>query len=156
MNDEYIYSLLMKKLTENIAIMQNYKVEKTNKKTNDKVGLYYTSYDVILYSKVLNRKVSIGMVDYYDHKVVDIILYKVLSYDEHIDGSIYMNLYLTKHLKLDNDNKIMYLSNNIGETLDMKLQDFFVRFLSVVDDLFFEILEGKAWIEIPFDWGPYK
>ena len=155
MNDEEIYDLLIKKLIENIPIMRNYEVVSKGKKISKKITIY-TAYDVALYSDALRRKVSIGIVDYYDHKVVDIILYKVLNYDKHIDGSLSMYEYLTKHLKTENAHSILNLSNNSNESLDMKLQVFFDKFLSVVDELFFKILEGKEWIEIPFDWEPYK
>lgn len=49
---------------------------------------------------------------------------------------LFVDTYL-RHLKIDDVNKIMVLSNNPNETLDIKLQDFFSRFLTVVDELFF-------------------
>ncbi len=151
MNDEEIYDLLIKKLTENIPIMRNYEVKKKSKEVDKKA--YNSCYKVELISASFGRCFLMSLIKHCNHMSVFMCVCKpnTNKYSDYL----FVDTYL-RHLKIDDVNKIMVLSNNPNETLDIKLQDFFSRFLTVVDELFFEILEGKEWIEIPFDWEPYK
>ncbi len=60
------------------------------------------------------------------------------------------NLEWNKKLK-DSKSKF-FLSNNL-DTLDSELQQFFEWLISVTDAQLVNILQGKDWVDIPFDWG---
>lgn len=153
--DECIYKLLINNLIESIPIIKDYKIESHSKEVCTKITSY-TIYKVMLCSDVLQRKIEFGMIDYYDHRTILMNIYKIGLPNKNLDDYLFISSYLSKHLNIDDVNMILNLSSDPDELLDSKLQDFFTRFISIVDDLFFKIIEGKAWLRIPFDWGPYK
>lgn len=156
MNDDIVYNLLVYKLIDNIPLMCNYKVISKEKEIyNGKGPLHYTSYKMILLSSKLYRKVYLDLVDYYTEKVIIMSIYDMAK-EKAYSFQINMSDYLKDHLKIENWREYMELSKEPNESLENKLQHFFDKLLPVLDNTFYEILEGKTWVDVPSpDWRSF-
>ena len=129
------YSLCSKEVEESIKVTE------------------YTAYKLTYKNKAALREFIFSITDYYTHS-------RAFLSVQNIDGDSHNILgvtdYLGKFSEIKNTQEINLLDAYVGNTINEKLQSFLVWLRQAVDNRFFQILNGKDWEEIPFDWGPYK
>lgn len=156
MNELEVFDVLIKKSMENNPMLKNYKILLKEKTVSTKFTKY-TCYEIEFYSNTLNRKISMSLVDYYTHILIGMHIYYMVDNDTRkFHNSISLLDYLGNHLKIDNFREYLELSKDPNMSLECKLQLFFDKLLPVLDNTFYEILEGKTWVDVPwFDWRSF-
>ncbi len=148
---EQILELLEKKLIDFIQTDKFMLESKVSDKNTDTTP--YTSNKVKLSSVEFKRKISISLTDYYSHKR---LFFNIYNIDGGSHNSIMLDKYLEQFCGVSNAKNLMLLEQYSGESIEEKLNTFFIQIRSKLDSRFFDILKGTTWVEITFDWEKYK
>jgi hypothetical protein len=125
-----------------------------NKEVEESVKVTeYTVYKITYQNKAVLREFIFSITDYYTHSRAFLSVQNIDGESHHVLGVMD---YLQKFCDIENTQELNKLDTYEGDTIIKKLQSFLGWLRQVVDNRFFQILEGKDWEEIPFDWGPYK
>jgi hypothetical protein len=143
--------ILKKQLLKFISPL-DYHFEKEEIIKNE-VVTHYTSYEVIYKLSSLTRKISFSLADYYTHKRVFLFVYNT---DGNGHYSLPLDRYLKEYCNIQEDKDVMLLNQYSGETVEQKIDSFFIHIESIVNDRFFRILSGQDWVDISTDWYDYK
>lgn len=155
LNPEALFEIITEKLLFSFPILKEYMVTDKNVSSNT-VVTKYISYDLSLQSMNLRRKMIFNLIDYYTHQRINIKIHNTEVQGKGIVPSFSLIDYLEKFCAV-NDSKINIVVNNRSEiALGENLQLFLDFIKDKLDERFFKILEGKAWVEIPINWEPYK
>jgi hypothetical protein len=137
------------------AFFSNFKLEYTKKDTsiinsNPDYLVQIIKYD----SAISDIELNFRMVFYIDKTIADLRIYNRFST---FNGNNLLNFddYFGKYKMIKDSKFKFFLSNNL-ETLDAELKQLFEWLTSVTDTQLINILQGKDWVDIPFDWGDYK
>ena len=121
---------------------------------NIESGLDFDTITVFAKSKDELNELKLSLIIKENKSLINFRVYRISSIVQNA-GMIRIEDYLEKIVKIGNFKSNFSLSNNL-ETLDAELKQFFEWLTSVTDAQLINILQGKDWVDIPFDWGGYK
>ena len=127
----------------------DYDKANSNKEVNENITFYevYTN----MYSNLsLNQKLECRLVIYSDKSIFNISCSRI-GKDGYVNSVFHVDEYFYRYKNLPELKFKFFLSNNL-ETLDAELKQFFEWLASVTDAQLINILQGKDWVDIPFDW----
>ena len=108
------------------------------------------SYELIYDSNETTQKLTFNLVRYPNSSSIFIWIDSVSG-----KGLLSLKEYFVKHKKLSLTNEYFEIEGNQFD-LEFKLNAFFDWLTSVTDAQLINILQGKDWVDIPFDWGGYR
>ena len=123
------------------------------KEINSKIR-YYETYGITYNSIESKQQIEFELVRYTDTSTCFIRVKKFEkngTIDSWLDFVDYFSRYKNKP-----ECKVNFSISNNLETLDSELKQFFDWLTSVTDAQLINILQGKDWVDIPFDWGGYR
>jgi len=121
---------------------------------NTESGLNFETTSILYKSKDEQFELKFSLIINESKSLINFRLYRFSSLVNNA-GMIRIDDYLEKILKIENVKTDFSLSNNFN-TLDAELKQFFEWLISATDAQLINILQGKDWVDIPFDWGDYK
>ncbi len=121
---------------------------------NIESGLNFETITLIAKSKDELNELKLSLIINENKSLINFRFYRISSTVQNA-GMIRIDDYLEKILKIEDFKSNFSLSNNL-ETLDAELKQFFDWLTGVTDAQLINILQGKDWVDIPFDWGGYR
>ncbi len=107
-------------------------------------------YELICESNEANLKLTFNLVRYPNSSSIFIWIESVSE-----KGLLNLKEYFVKHKMVRFTIDYFEIDGNQFD-LENKLNAFFDWLTSVTDAQLINILQGKDWVDIPFDWGDYK
>jgi hypothetical protein len=116
----------------------------------------YNTYTIFYTNEKIKRNIELSITNHEDKKLFIELEIKTFRDKNNKYNYMYLYSFLKTELKMPNWGEFTNLSNYEGNSLSEKISNFFKALDGVMDDKLKNIIEGKDWLDIPFDWGPYK
>lgn len=148
--DKEVFEIMLLQLKDVFDPLNNYKVDKKEVRENEKITPYL-KFQITFVSNDFEREVVTSLVDYHSHLR---LFFQVKNRQEGRHYTLNLSDYLKKYCDTNESNNLLELPSNLS--LETSLGNTLSNLKSKLNKRFFNILEGKDWVEIPFDWGNYK
>lgn len=150
--DKKVFDVMLNQLKKVFDILDKYEVLKTEIQENKKITPHI-SYQITFLSNQLERTLVIGLVDYYSHIS---LTFEIKNLHKGRYYTLTISDYLKKHCNIKNSRDILSVVLSSNSDLDSQLESLLLNLKFKLDKQFFNILEGRDWVDIPFDWDNYK
>ncbi len=143
---------ILERILKSYAIFFDFSlINKSNQKINSPTKI--TEYDFVFISEENNRWLFIRLQDFFSHQKL-ILLINQLDDKKSVNLNI-QNFYISELKNNTIKQKLIFKSKSEVE-LKNHLQHIFKYLMDNLNEQLKEIIAGKIWIDIPFDWGDYK
>lgn len=112
-----------------------------------------TQYDFTFVSELKDRWLLVRIEDYSSYQQL-IIWLNTFKIKEAVNLDV--QSYFKRELKVKNIKKKMIFKAHLKSDLEIRMTSVLSFIEKNSDVIFTDILDGKRWIEIPFDWGNYR
>jgi hypothetical protein len=110
-------------------------------------------YDFTFISEINNRWLFVRIQDFFSHQKL-VILINQLGDKKNINIDI-QNFFISELGNKTIKQKLIFKSKSQDE-LERELESIFKYIMANANEKLKEIITGKVWIDVPFDWGDYK
>lgn len=143
---------ILKKVMKSHEIFLNYKLVKVHtQKISSPTKI--VEYNFSFISEEKERQILIRINDFYNYQ--NLVVW-ITNLESQFLNKIDVKLYFLEFLKNKGIKQQLIFKSKSEIELDEYLKHIFKYLLCNCDEQFREIINGKKWIEMPFDWGDYK
>ncbi|MDI1235072.1 MAG: hypothetical protein PSX81_12375 [bacterium] len=114
------------------------------------------TYEIIIlkFKNNIKSEIEVRYIDYASDSLIS-LSFSRFNEDGYINSWLRFVDYFDKYKNIPDSKGKFFLSNN-SETIEAELKQFFDWLISATDPQLIDILQGKDWVDIPFDWGEYR
>ncbi len=110
-------------------------------------------YSFFFFSKEAEREIDIKLLDYFSYQKIIVWIRNIGDLEtEKID----IEQYYISFLKLNKTKHVLVFKSNTEKQLEFNMKKIFQYLTNNGNDNIKAVLSGNAWINMPYDWEPYK
>jgi|GEM_PF-5616538 len=151
LNETELYKMMGTRFIEYFPIAVQYEEIKLLTTHNTAVTVS-TAYALTFVSKIRKRSIEVRLVKYEYHWRS----YIKIAHLEEGHNLLDSDDYLEEYCGVEKANEKTKIDDYEGNTLSEKLASYFRFLKTILDSRFYDIMEGKQWIDMPTNWHGYR